>query len=79
MFGSNPSPLNLPTAGSVPHQDPHGYSSCLQGKLLELRELVEANTVEAAARQQLNHRSKGQVKLKVGQEVLLDNPKLDPC
>jgi len=38
--------------------------------------------VEAAARQQLNHRGKGQVKLKVGQEVLLDNPikgKLDPC
>jgi len=82
LFGSNPPPLNLPAATTVSHRDPHSYSSRLKGKLLELRELVEANTVEAAARQQLNHRGKEPVKLQVGQEVLLDNPtkgKLDPC
>jgi len=42
---------------------------------------VEANTVEAAAGQKLNHCSNEPFKLKVSLEVLLDNPtrrKLDP-
>ena len=43
---------------------------------------MEANTVEAADRQQQNYHSREPTKLQVGQEVLLDNPtkgKLDPC
>ena len=81
LFGSNPTPLNLPTADTVSHRDPHNYSSQLQGRLLELKELVECNTVEAATRQQQNYGGNEQVSLQVGQEVLLDNPtkgKLDP-
>ena len=70
MFGSNPRPLNLPIAGMLLHGEPATYSSQLQGKLLELRELVKSNTLETATRQQLNYH----VKLQVGQEVLLDNP-----
>ena len=80
-FGSNPPPLHLPTAGNITHQDPADYSNHLQGKLLELRELVEANVVESADRQQQNYHSGKSLKLRVGQEVLPDNPtkgKLDP-
>lgn len=81
LFGSNPPPLHLPTAGKISHQDPADYSHRLQGKLLELRELVEANIVESADRQKQNYHSREPQKLRVGQEVLLDNPikgKLDP-
>ena len=81
LFGTNPPPLHLPAAGKITHQDPADYSHCLQGKLLELRELVEANIVESADTQQQNYHSGEPQKLRVGQEVLLDNPtkgKLDP-
>ena len=54
LFRSNPPPLNPPTAGTLLHQDPVTYSLHLQRKLLELRELIESNTVETANRQQLN-------------------------
>ena len=82
LFGSNPPPLYLPSTENITHQEPADYSHCLQRKLLELRELVEANTVEATDRQRQNYRSREPIKLQVGQEVLLDNPtkgKLDPC
>ena len=81
LFGSNPPPLDLPTAGNISHRDQHSYSSKLQGKLVELRELVQSNTVETAAKQKLNYRGNNEVRLQIGQEVLLDNPtkgKLDP-
>ena len=32
----------------ITHQEPADYSHCLQGKLVELRELIEVNIVEAA-------------------------------
>ena len=50
--------------------DPSDYSSCAQGKLLELRE-TDRNS----------YRGNEHLKLQVGQEVLLNNPtkgKLDP-
>ena len=81
LLGSNPPPLNIPTSGIISHLDPPDYSSRLQSKLLELRELVEANTVEAADRQKESYSCKEPLTLQVGQEVLLDNPtrgKLDP-
>jgi len=57
LFGYNPpSPLdpnqNVPVA-----LEPSGYCEQLQKKLLELKELVEANIVEAAARQQSEYPS----------------------
>jgi len=81
LFGSNPPPLNIPTSGIISHLDPGDYSSMLQGKLLELRELVEANTVEAANRQKQSYGGNESVTLQVGQEVLLNNStrsKLEP-
>ena len=50
LFGSKPPPLHLPAAGKIIHQDPADYSHRIQGKLLEFRELVEANIVESAYR-----------------------------
>ena len=73
LFGSNLPPLNLQAAGILSHRDPVGYSSHLQGKVVELRELAEANTVEVASRQQMNYRGRENAKLQVGKEVLLDN------
>ena len=54
---------------------------CLQRKLLELRELVEANIIEASDRQCQTYTSCAKKALSVGQHVLLTNPtcgKLDP-
>ena len=45
LFGSNPPPLNIPTSGMISQLDPTDYSSCLQRKLLELRELFKATGV----------------------------------
>ena len=81
LFGSNPPHLNIPTSGMISHLDPPDYSSLIQGKLLELGEFVEANTIEMANKQFQSYQSKEPVKLQTGQEVLLDNPargKLDP-
>ena len=79
LFGSNPPPLNLPTSGMISHLDPPDYSSLLQEKVVELKQLLDANTVEMANKQLQSYQSKEPIKL---QEVLLDNPtkgKLDPC
>lgn len=49
--------------------------------MLELRELVDANIVEAAKHQQHHHSNEAGAKLRIRQEVLLNNPskgKLDP-
>ena len=73
LIGSNLPPLNIPTSGAISHLDPSGYSSILQGKLLELRELAESNTVEAANRQKQSHGGSEFLALQVGQEVLSNN------
>ena len=70
LIGSNPPPLNIPTC-MISHLD---YCSCLQGNLLELRELVEANTVEMANRQTQNYHGSEPLKLQIGEEVVLDSP-----
>ena len=57
------------------------YCDQLQKKLLELRELVEANIVESAAQQKQFYHSGKDIRLAVGQEVLVSNPtrgKLNP-
>ena len=49
LFGQNPAPLHFPAINTI--CDPHNYSSQLQRKLLELKELVEANIAEATSKQ----------------------------
>ena len=81
LFGQNPAPLHFPTPPINTVHDPHDYSSQLQRKLLELKELVEANIVEATSKQTEYYKGHEPVKLSVGQQVLLDDPtkgKLDP-
>ena len=51
LFGQNPAPLPFPVPPINTIHDPGDYSSQLQRKLFELRELVEANIVEATSRQ----------------------------
>ena len=51
LFGNNPPPLHLPFIHTSVIPDPSAYNVCLQQKLLELREMVEANIIEAADRQ----------------------------
>ena len=61
--------------------EPGSYCEQLQKKLLELRELVEANSLEATTCQQSEYRSEEATKLTAGQKVLVTNPvrgKLDP-
>ena len=81
LFGQNPVPLHFPAPPIKAIHDLHDYSSQLQRKLLEFKELVEANIVEATHKQAEYYNSQEPVKLSVGQQVLLDNPtkgKLDP-
>ena len=54
--------------------DPTKYSTVLCKKLLELRELVEANIVDSAAHLQETYRSGETITLNAGQQVLVDNP-----
>ena len=51
LFGSNPPSLQIPTLPSVVIPNPSEYSSSLKKKILELRELVEANIVKSAEHQ----------------------------
>ena len=82
LFGQNPVPLPFPVPPIDMIHYPGDYSSQLQRKLFKLRELVEANSVEATSRQTEYYKGQEPVKLNVGQQVLLDDPtkgKLDPC
>lgn len=82
LFGTNPPSLHISNMPGVVFPDPSEYSSNLQSKILELRELVEANIVEAADLQQrYYHSSETGVRLRIGQQAFLSNPtkgKLDP-
>ena len=51
IFGSNP-PLHIPEFQSTATLDPGDYVSALQQKLMELRELVDANLVKSASWQE---------------------------
>ena len=62
--------------------NPAEYTTVLYKKLLELRELVEANIVDSAACLQEMYHSDETITLTAGQKVLIDNPtrgKLDAC
>ena len=81
LFGANSPSLHLPTIQPSVIPDPSSYSVCLQQKLLELREMVKANIIEASDRQHRTYGNCGDKPLIVGQHVLLSNPtrgKLEP-
>ena len=81
LFGHNPPSLHIPNLRTTAILDPNEYSHHLQRKLLEIRELVDANIVQSAGRQQHFHTSAKPPHLRQGQRVLLNNPtkgKLDP-
>lgn len=82
LFGTNPPSLHTPTLPGSSILLPSEYSTSLRNKVFELRELVDANLVEAADRQQRYYQGcESNTKLSVGQQVLLNNPtrgKLDP-
>ena len=81
LFGQNPASPRLATPPVTTIYDPADYSSQLQGKLLELTEMVEANIVEATIKQKDYYKEREPVKLRLGQQVLLEDPtrgKLDP-
>ena len=78
IFGSDPPPLHLQSTAIL---DPGEYGSRLRNKLLEIRELVDANIVKSSDRQQHYYKSSNPPHLKQGQKVLLSNAtrgKLDP-
>ena len=84
LFGCNPSVLQIPNLPGPVVPDPAKYSAALKRKLYVLRELVEANTVHSAERQQFfyNSSTPSPPQLKAGQQVQLNNPskwKLSPC
>ena len=81
LFGCNLSILRIPNLPDPVVPDPAEYSATLKRKLYVLRELVEANTVHSAERQQFFYNSSTPPQLKAGQQVLLNNPskqKLSP-
>ena len=81
LFGQNPASPHLATPPVVTIYDPADYSSQLQRKLLELTEMVEANIMEATIKQKDYYKGREPVKLRPGQQVLLEDPtrgKLDP-
>ena len=76
LFGSNPPSLNIPHLPSALIPEPSEYSTCLKSKVLELRELVDANLVESADQQQQSyHGTELNVKVMQGWTTgLLNNP-----
>ena len=55
LFGSNPPSLNILHLPSALIPEPSEYSTCLKSKVLELRELVDANLIESADQQQQSY------------------------
>ena len=76
LFGSNPTPLLLPTLQNHSHVTPAGYFDNLQSKLAQLKELVENNVVKSAESQQKFYKaSQSFRRLLPGDLVLLNNPR----
>ena len=81
IFGCDPPSPHYPNLRTTTILDPGAYSSQLRNKLLEIRELVDANIVMSSGQQQQHYRSSNSPQLKKGQKVLLSNAtrgKLDP-
>ena len=57
LFGSNPPSLQISSLPSSMIPEPSEYSESLKSKLLQLREMVDANIVESAERQCQSYRS----------------------
>ena len=82
LFGSNPPTQQNPDMSTSVIPEHSDYTLNLKRKLIKLREMVDANIVESAERQQQFYEGcESHARLEVGQQVLLDNPtnrKLDP-
>ena len=74
LFGYNPPSLLTPDSGLPGMMDPIEYSDKLQKKILQLREWVDANITESAARQLNSYHSGTVTTLVEGQKVLVNNP-----
>ena len=73
LFGVNPPSLNVPRLPGMVVPEPSEYSANLRSKILELREIVDANIVESAERLCLSYLGEGTcTKLQIGQRVLLE-------
>jgi len=70
LFGSNPPSLHIPPLRRVSSIDP---ATSLQHKLMEMRELVEANIAQSASHQQNSYNGSPHEALTIGQQVLLQN------
>ena len=81
LFGANPLPLQIPRLPGSVLPDPSEYSTTLKVKLVELREMVDANIVHSAEHQQYCYNKGCLQKFTRDQRVLLSNPtkeKLSP-
>jgi len=82
LFGSNPPAQWLPNLQDSVVIDQFDYVETLRGKLLQLKELVDPNSVRSAETQQKSYKSSdNHTQLSPGQQVLLSNAvagKLDP-
>ena len=73
LFGSNPPSFHTPDLPSTSILELSDYSAVLRGKILEQRELVNANQVESADQQQKSYLG-CKPSISAGQKVLLNNP-----
>ena len=62
--------LHFPALPIDMFHDPHDYSSQLQWKLLEFKELVKSNIVEATSKEAKHCNGQEPVKPSVGQQLL---------
>ena len=74
LFGSNPPHSQILLIQSSFHLDTSDYCESLKAKLVQLREIVDANMVQSATQQQRFYRSsQTATTLNCGQQMLLDN------
>ena len=82
LFGSNPPAQWLPNLQDSVVIDQSDYVEAVRGKLLQLKEIVDANSVQSAEMQQKSYKSSdNDTQFSTGQQVLLSNAvagKLDP-
>ena len=82
LFGSNPPSQWLPDLQDTVLVDQSDYCEDLRRKLLQLREMADANSIRSAEEQQCSYKSSNtHTQLTAGRQVLLRNEvagKLDP-
>ena len=78
LFGVNPPSLNVPRLPGTVVPEPSEYSANLRSKILELREMADANIVESAERLRLSYPGEGTcTKLQIG--LIFYQPKPANC